>query len=605
MSGGGSGGGSSGVKYDNLEQLYGTQQQAANFMLDQAMPRVPGLLNNSQSMVDEAMSGALGQRARNTAMSDANAASAASNADQLRNLYSMGALGDPSGERFLDVSNRNALSTAAMRSGAMNKAGQWAEDQKWNRNANMFGQVMGMNSGAMAGLGQAGSGMSGIAGMQNQNDAANAKGYGQAGAAFGSAMMKADGGYIHAARLADGGDAWTAYKTANPVRGGGLRRGKGTNPVAAMLGGAAPSMAGAAVKDIFKGDKSKIVGGLKDTYSKYQANQTTPTESYIDSGGIGAGYDPGLYSGAGEYGYDTYSAVGGMSDAMDAGNAAFVGSEAATAGAAAADAASWAEGFGTAADVSDGVAMFLADGGAVKRNAYALGGLASSGMAKSGIASNDASNSMQVAKLDDFKAAPVQQADPNARGKTDGMMETSSNDPDGFGKHYADNRHSIGKASLMTVSGMFTGSTLPGSIAAEILHPIGQAATRNVVNLGDKLGGVAGAMALDPIATTASGKYSPKEILTLGLSRADGGRVDHRAGGEVDGPGTETSDDIPAWLSDGEFVLNAEAVKMIGRDKLDKLNNAGLKRREGKPAPKGKGKGLKLSKGGMAKRKGC
>ena len=38
--------------------------------------------------------------------------------------------------------------------------------------------------------------------------------------------------------------------------------------------------------------------------------------------------------------------------------------------------------------------------------------------------------------------------------------------------------------------------------------------------------------------------------------------------GEVDGPGTETSDSIPAMLSDGEFVFTAKAVKQLGVDKL-------------------------------------
>lgn len=44
------------------------------------------------------------------------------------------------------------------------------------------------------------------------------------------------------------------------------------------------------------------------------------------------------------------------------------------------------------------------------------------------------------------------------------------------------------------------------------------------------------------------------------------------SGGFVDGPGTETSDDIPAWLSKGEFVQNAAAVKYYGADLMDKLN---------------------------------
>ena len=34
--------------------------------------------------------------------------------------------------------------------------------------------------------------------------------------------------------------------------------------------------------------------------------------------------------------------------------------------------------------------------------------------------------------------------------------------------------------------------------------------------------------------------------------------------GQIDGPGTETSDDIPAMLSDGEFVMTAKAVKGAG-----------------------------------------
>ena len=41
--------------------------------------------------------------------------------------------------------------------------------------------------------------------------------------------------------------------------------------------------------------------------------------------------------------------------------------------------------------------------------------------------------------------------------------------------------------------------------------------------------------------------------------------------GEVEGPGTGTSESIPALLSDGEFVFTAKAVKNIGVDKLRKM----------------------------------
>ena len=37
-----------------------------------------------------------------------------------------------------------------------------------------------------------------------------------------------------------------------------------------------------------------------------------------------------------------------------------------------------------------------------------------------------------------------------------------------------------------------------------------------------------------------------------------------RRTGDIQGPGTETSDDIPAMLSDGEFVMTARAVRGAG-----------------------------------------
>lgn len=46
-------------------------------------------------------------------------------------------------------------------------------------------------------------------------------------------------------------------------------------------------------------------------------------------------------------------------------------------------------------------------------------------------------------------------------------------------------------------------------------------------------------------------------------------------GGYVSGPGSSTSDDIPAMLSNGEFVMKASTVKTIGPDVLDRINRTG------------------------------
>ena len=48
------------------------------------------------------------------------------------------------------------------------------------------------------------------------------------------------------------------------------------------------------------------------------------------------------------------------------------------------------------------------------------------------------------------------------------------------------------------------------------------------------------------------------------LSVAQGGQIDARIGGHLEGPGTGTSDSIPAKLSDGEFVMTARAVRGAG-----------------------------------------
>jgi len=62
----------------------------------------------------------------------------------------------------------------------------------------------------------------------------------------------------------------------------------------------------------------------------------------------------------------------------------------------------------------------------------------------------------------------------------------------------------------------------------------------------------------------------PKMLMSV--SDSDNESTEEFTGeGEVEGPGTGTSDSIPAMLSDGEFVITAKAVKQIGVDKLRKM----------------------------------
>ena len=74
---------------------------------------------------------------------------------------------------------------------------------------------------------------------------------------------------------------------------------------------------------------------------------------------------------------------------------------------------------------------------------------------------------------------------------------------------------------------------------------------------------------------SAKGKrmfFDPRMGIAKSMQRADGGIANlseskyyPRKTGHISGPGTETSDSIPAMLSDGEFVMTAKAVKALGK----------------------------------------
>jgi len=65
------------------------------------------------------------------------------------------------------------------------------------------------------------------------------------------------------------------------------------------------------------------------------------------------------------------------------------------------------------------------------------------------------------------------------------------------------------------------------------------------------------------------------------------------AGGYVSGPGTSTSDSIPARLSAGEYVINAASVKRVGVAFLDAINGGAF-------APRWRGPNLAFAAGGLA-----
>ncbi|MCC8937423.1 hypothetical protein H8A99_13305 [Bradyrhizobium sp. Arg68] len=109
------------------------------------------------------------------------------------------------------------------------------------------------------------------------------------------------------------------------------------------------------------------------------------------------------------------------------------------------------------------------------------------------------------------------------------------------------------------------------------------AAPSNVAAFQDAAGMLAKAMAdaASSIASSAqnaqsSSKSADAAPTTQKVQAAAGGGEIRRnldGGGHVSGPGTTTSDSIPAMLSDKEYVIKASSAQKIGRANLDWLNS--------------------------------
>lgn len=100
-----------------------------------------------------------------------------------------------------------------------------------------------------------------------------------------------------------------------------------------------------------------------------------------------------------------------------------------------------------------------------------------------------------------------------------------------------------------------------------------------------------GQSVLQMIARIAAQKLA-QQIFSAFAGASGGGGAGFAAGGFVSGPGTSTSDSIPARLSAGEYVLRATAVRRVGVAFLDAINGLST-------GPRFSGGRLALAEGGM------
>jgi hypothetical protein len=101
------------------------------------------------------------------------------------------------------------------------------------------------------------------------------------------------------------------------------------------------------------------------------------------------------------------------------------------------------------------------------------------------------------------------------------------------------------------------------------LMSLGRMKEEPTVSLADRasgpLSGIRGQLNSLPSSKTITITTVHRDINT--------GTIGHLAtGGPVNGPGTATSDSIPAWLSNGEYVIKAAAVEKYGVATFDRLN---------------------------------
>jgi hypothetical protein len=157
------------------------------------------------------------------------------------------------------------------------------------------------------------------------------------------------------------------------------------------------------------------------------------------------------------------------------------------------------------------------------------------------------------------KLAPVSQAD------TRGFLESMGDVVSGDGGRMAALKQAFmpdasGDPNMLRKYGPLMGLGIGGLYAAGAFDPVEQQQV-------EPFGGLTGRALM-----RQNPGYRPG-VPTLARGYAAGGDVDPstfpRRNGAINGPGTGTSDDIPAMLSNGEFVMTEQAVRAAGNGNHD------------------------------------
>lgn len=537
------GGGSSTPYYANQDKLFGTQADIATNLYNQYAAYSGQPLQGMANMVYDTTSGDYTNRMRGLAGTDAAAAAGMERAATERQMASMGV--NPNDPRFSGALRATALGNAANIAAAKNKATQYGDDMAWARSQDFYNSLAGMPSQSASMLASSASGYGQMGNAMQQQSNANMAGYGQFGAQIAGGMFKADGGYIDGPGFAEGGNVakgYDDYVTSQPQ-------------------------------------------GQVANYNTARPNVNAQGAPFITNA-------PPPPQGNGSFASKMFARL------LDSASAT-------------ADRAGPAPSSGLAR-VRSGSLLFRADGGYIDEPRFALGGsvggysmpqLGDWRARPSGFKMDDMSAGDKVMAV----SAPIaMHAGANALGKhviNPLMDKAGAAIGDAVGGLFGGSAAASGANALWGAETAALGSGLASTpTTALATQAIGDTALTSTLAAeaagagGASLAAGAGSAAGAGLASTAAaalpwvgGAYLLGSALDLW---ADGGpvpheqprglRLDMRQGGATPDIGTETSDSIPAWLSKGEYVVNADAVKDVGKDKLEKINEKGLKKRYGK-----------------------
>ena len=547
------GGGSSSGDSKEARELYRAQADTARFMLGMAQDNLPGALDSYINATNQYFDPAYEARMVGQAGADAQQAIATNTAAMGRNLSRFGI--NPNSGRFAGVAGTNAIQGAALQAGAMQTARNRVQDKRLGASKDLFSTMVGLPSDAANAAGNAAAGFSGLASNAQQQQRDNWTGVGQlAGLGLEAYRTFADGGHV------DG------YAGGGLVGGGGLTKTQFAPPPQ-MPSGSSPMMQAAS-------DAKAGLSLYKNAQSALQ--------------GVGHSMANGMAAGTAEA-LGTAGAAGEQAAMLAAQDVGMTGL-----GEVVGAAAPWV---GAALALAS---LFKADGGYVE--GYANGGkvLNTKTSMVDYLKSKGLDSSFETRKrvFEAMYGEPYKgTAEQNMRAFTDVRRKVESagvKNMDELLAKPAPKKAAMTpkpKESMTEQLGLRKfgeGRYQPAPVdprrdAIEGVYPetymlaAGRVPTATAMYANP----TRGASAMRPNMRGLDLRMS-REISSEGRKFADGGRADMRTGGDVDGPGTEVSDSIPAQLSDGEFVVNAEAVKMPGvRELLEDINDEGLKRRYG------------------------